>query len=202
MDDVLPPPEIGPVTDRLHLTPEDVPQPSPAARWARTVVVGLMFSVLPVLLTNYVLTKDMARLHPFAFSAMIPVFAVAIALMKPRERWYALGEAGLAVGERFFGQVRWEVAPFAEVTAVEVELKRVGGASEDYRFTGFRYDFTRPKGGGLLVEGVVEETPPRGAEIRLPPDEALPERHELRIARRARIAWERATGRKAVVRVL
>lgn len=198
MDEVAPPPdEIGAVTARLHLTPEDLPQPDPVARAVKTTLVGLMFSVVPVILTHFVLTRGEAGFDPVALAAAIPVLFTAFSLLKPRERWYALGEDGLALGERFFGQVRWEAVRYDEVGAVEIRLKRYADSEGQYRFTGYRYAFQVGNRRRVVLEGEVREPEPRGRVIRLPDDAELPERHELRIARTARAAWEARTGKKA-----
>lgn len=200
MDAVSPPDGIGTVRTLLHLAPEDRPQPPPAARFVKALFVGTMFSVIPILLSNWILTRGEGRLHPFAPAAAIPVIATAFALLRPKERWYALGTDGVAAGERFFGQVRWDFVRFAEVDRVEVRVKRFADATDGYRFTGYRYAFEGKK--SLRLEGEVEEPEPRGTRIHLPKDEELPEKHELRIARGARLAWEAATGGKADIGAL
>ncbi|MEL6189203.1 MAG: hypothetical protein AAFU79_31665, partial [Myxococcota bacterium] len=117
-------------------------------------------------------------------------------LLRPRDRWYAVGREGFALGEKFFGEVRWEAMPYAEVKEVDVALRRIHDG-ETYRFTGYRYTFAGAGRRKVVLEGEVVESPPLGTQIHLPPDGELPEDHDLRAARGARAAWSRATGLKA-----
>jgi hypothetical protein len=196
-DDERPPEEIGAPRLERHVPGTDGPQPPVAPRIARAVIVGLLFSVVPVLLTHLVLTSGEGPFDPQALGAAIPVIAVAIWLSRPRDRWYAVGDRGLAIGERFFGQVRWDALLFEETDRVEVSAQRAETRAGAYRFTGYRFVFD---GGGkkrIVVEGQVEEPEPHGEEIRLPEDEDLPSPHELPALRAAVQAWEAATGKTA-----
>lgn len=192
-----PPDSIGVLHTRVHAPARDQDAPW-LPRLIKAAMVGLMFSVVPILVTNFVLTREDPKIDLRAFAAAIPVMLTAGWLLRPRERWYAVGKDGFALGEKFFGEVRWEAVPYDDVESVEVELSRVSDG-ESYRFTGYRYIFLRSTRRRVVLEGEVTESEPRGTQIHLPPDAELPENHDLRAARGARAAWSRATGRKATI---
>lgn len=202
MSDEAPPSTIGQTQYTLHIEAEEQAQLPPAHRIAKGSFVGLMFSVIPILLTNYILTRGEGRIDPISFSAAIPVMYVSINLLRPRDRWYALGSLGFAMGERYFGSLRWDARRFQDIERADVEVRRVTLPGGEYDFTGFRYRFFGPKKSRMDVEGEVKEAPPRGTEIHLPPDDELPPKHVLRFVRQARKQWEQATGKKAEVKRL
>lgn len=196
MSEERPPAEIGQARLRMQVSASDGPQPSLGPRLARALFIGLLFSVIPIMLTNLVLKEGNTSFHPTSLVAAVPVVAVAFWLLRPRDRWYAVGDAGFALGERFFGQVRWDRADYAEIESVAVDVRRVSDGQGQYRFTGYRFTFDGGRKKRFVLEGEVQETPPRGTEVHLPTDEELPAQHELRFARLAASTWAERTGRR------
>lgn len=196
MSEAAPPEDIGPVRVHVHSTAKDRQEPR-LPSLVRSGMVGLMFSVVPVLMTNYLLTREDPSVDPRAFLAAVPVILTSLWLLRPRDRWYAVGRQGFAIGEKHFGQVRWESVLYTDVDAVKVVLRRVSDG-QTYRFTGYRYTFEQGRR-RVVLEGEVQEPEPRGTKIHLPADSELPEEHELRAARNARAEWSKATGRKAEI---
>lgn len=196
---VKPPNDIGEPRLELYVPADAGPEPAVLPRLVKAVVVGTIFSLFPVILTNLILTRAEPGFDPVSLAAAIPVIAVAFWLFRPRERWYAVGDRGFALGEKFFGEIRWENVPFADIDAVEIELRRLSSAAGTYRFTGYRIIWDGGRKKRVVLEGQVDEPEPHGAEVRLPSERELPAQHELRAILPAIEAWERATGRRAGV---
>lgn len=194
------PDDIGSVRLRLQV-PASRREEQGAERYLRAAFIGLMFSPIPVLLTSLVLSKGEARFEPIALAAAVPVVIMAFWLARARDRNYALGSAGFALGEEYFGRTRWESFLYDDIERVEVSLRRVHDGVGNYRFTGYRYAFRGSARRSLVLEGEVQESSPLPQEIHLPPDHELPEDHELRAIRGARVGWSQATGRKPTVEV-
>lgn len=197
MSEDLPPPEaIGKANVRVAVAKAGDQPPNGASQAIRAGIVGLLFSVVPIILTNLVLTRGQPGFHPTSLIAAVPVVAMAYWLFRPRDRWYAVGEDGLALGERFFGEVRWDHALYKDIDGVTLELRRILNGLGEYVSTGYRYTFASGRRRRFVFEGQVRESEPRGTSIRLPADSELPQDHELRFARSAASAWAERTGRR------
>lgn len=196
-DEVSPPETIGPLRLNLHVAANDAQQAPQAPRLVRATVVGVMFSALPIMLTHLVLAGEEGGFDPRAFLAAIPVLAVSIWLSRPRDHWFAVGPLGFAQGERFFGEVRWDVLLHDDIENVSIETHRAVDSTGAYRFTGYRVTFESGPKKRVVIEGQAEETPPMGTQVRLPSEEDLPETHELRALRAAVLTWQSKTGRVA-----
>lgn len=182
MSESAPPEGLGASILTLQISPDGKGAPL-VPRVLRAFFVGAVFSILPVALTNLILTEEGAGFDPRALMAAIPVWGTAFWIMRPRERWYAVGEEGFAVGESFFGQVRWEKLIYTEMDSVEISTR------EQAQGTAYRYVFV----GGrtrIVLEGEI-----RAADSNLEATEEFPP--ELRVASTAQQAWEKATGRGA-----
>ncbi len=179
------PDAIGPPRLVLRVDASLDPAP-PFPRVLRAVLVGLLFSVFPVLLTSVVLTREATEFDPQALTAAIPVVATSVWLSRPRDRWYAVGADGFALGERFFGQVRWELCRFGETTGLRIEILPPKRGDDDH----VAYRFTFEGSQRVVVEGRARGTP--GS---IPSAKGLSHGHELVALRAAADAYERATGR-------
>lgn len=188
MSDVEAPEDIGQPRFELHMSAAEAEKLPTALRGVRALIVGLFFSILPVALTSVILTRDSPRFTPTALMAAFPVVATAYWLLRPRDRWYAVGDQGMALGEMYFGQVRWDSVRYAQVESVDIVLLNEGARCR------FIFGQGRKR---IELEGRIASSGLPQADR--PSDEVLDAVPELRVARAAERAWTEATDRTATV---